>query len=220
MRAEDLLKEVNGILVIDLLQYVQFLDNKYGHCFKDPEPGIYFLNKVDPVIVPEQKVYTRAGLKKGTPLSVLENIKESIIDADGNTIIPAYIMERQRKFLSTEPNLPVRAIKLASIVVEEYVDSLLTYTTPQDFISRAKEHLIDEGFSLYENGYMEAACQRIISEVANFIGADIWNFYFFETRNTDLIITKACDFRIYDWTLIQEERREIARQKEEYSLNS
>ncbi len=219
MKPNDLLKEINGILVVNLLDYIYPMADKFGHLFKDPEPGIYMLNNVDPVISAGMKVYTRKSREEDTALDNIDNIVDDIIDIDGRIIIPAPIMLKKRKYLSPTPSIPSRPLKVAKLIVEEYVDSMLAHGNPTDYETLAEEHLTEEGMVLFREGYFEATCSRLISEVARFIGSDTWNFYLFDLNNTDLMITKSCDYRVYDWTLIQEERAEMRRQEEEAKLN-
>lgn len=215
MKSEELLKEVHGFLSVNLLDYIEKLDRKYNKYFLPPEEGIYLLNRVEPIIKAGQKCYTAQGIKNNQPITNLSDIENDVFDENGVIIIPAFLMKRKSKNLSNVPNLPVNAIKIAYLLIDEYIDSLLPYTDARDWESLYKSYLTPEGIVLWKEGYLESAVSGLVNEIGRFISIDIWNYYFIELRNFDMMVTKSCDFRIHDWTLIQEERREIIKQKEE-----
>lgn len=200
MESTAILNEVKEILVVDLLHHGLLINEKFSHAFVDPEPGIYILSNNTPAIRQGQKVYSRQSFRDKKPLEALDGVVSDILDETGAVIIPAWVMQKPGKFISTKPHRPVRAMDVLEIVIQEFIDSHLLYTEAQDFNEKAKPYIKEEFFNLLENGYIESACRDVLREISFFINADNWSLYFTQRQGTDLIITKGADWRVYDWT--------------------
>lgn len=212
MESDRLLKEVEKVLVVDLMQYTGLLHKKYGECLVKPDDGIYMVGATEPIIKAGQVVYSESSFKTQTPLKSLDDVVEGIVDGDGASIISPAFMRHRKKFLHTKPTLPIREIQIASIVADDYIDSMLPYSPARETYAGLREHIKPEYHYLIEEGHIEAALTKLISEVSCFVGSNIWNIYFFELNRTDLIIKRSVDFRVYDWTRKLEE--------EAFDLNS
>lgn len=205
MESDRLLKETKAVLIVNLMDYLRELIDNYEHIFKDPEPGIYLVGETIPVLKASQPYYSETSFKTQTMITSLDDLDEPILDEDGATIIPAYIMRRKTKMLSSKPTLPVRALQIAFETIQDQVDEMLPHTAPREYGLAVKAHIQPDAYALVDDGYLEASLSKLIRDVSMFVGCDIWNLYYFKLHKTDLIIEKSCDYRIYDWTLKKEQ---------------
>jgi hypothetical protein len=202
--AAQLLQETQEVLIVNLLDYVRKLDVNYGHLFKPVESGIYVSHQMKPIVGSKTLCFTEKGFKTHTPLKNLDHVEEAVLDEHGEILIPAYMMARKKKFLMTAPNIPVRAICVAELLVREWLDSVLMHRPTTTYEEEISEHFVPEARSLIEQGYIERTCSRLMNELAGFVKCDTWNIYNIRLRNTDLIVEKQVDWRIWDWTRQQE----------------
>lgn len=208
MESNAILNVVKEGLVIDLSRHAIKLHQKYGECFKDPEPGVYILNKNYPVIYPGSNYYSRSSFKSKTPLQDLNGVKEDILNEYGKVIIPRWVMENPKRYIRNKPNLPVREIDVLELLIRDYVDSLLAFNEPEDRSEKYDRLIKPEFRYMQTEGYLEAAAREIIDMVSVFVGADVWNMYDYKRQQSDLTVLKGEDWRIYDWTLQKEKETE------------
>lgn len=220
VESDLLVHHTNEVLVLDMMNYVQRLNTKYGKYFIDPEEGIYVVNRTTPLLTSKSAYYTQKGYAQRVPLTSLDNVKEAVVDENGAVIIPQYMMLRKDKFLRATPNLPVRAIQIAELIAKEYIDSMLPHVAPYDYQSDLLKLVKPAGRALVRDGYFESICRRMIVDISLFVRADIWNLYFYRQDNTDLIVQKGVDYRIWKWTKEQEEKQEKALARENEIRNS
>lgn len=208
MESNAILNVVKEGLVIDLSRHAIKLHQKYGECFKDPEPGVYILNQNYPVIYPGSNYYSRSSFKSKTPLQDLNGVKEDILNEYGKVIIPRWVMENPKRYIRNKPNLPVREIDVLELLIRDYVDSLLAFNEPEDRSEKYDRLIKPEFRYMQTEGYLEAAAREIIDMVSVFVGADVWNMYDYKRQQSDLTVLKGEDWRIYDWTLQKEKETE------------
>jgi hypothetical protein len=182
------------------MEYIGNLRRKYSDCFMPPEPGLYVVGSTTPIIKAGQIVYSETSYKSMQPITSLDEVNEAVVDSEGRVIIPAQFMRHKKKMLRTEPVFPVRALNVASIIAEDFIDSSLPYTEPDVSNTRVYEHIKPEYHYLIDEGYIEGSLQRLINDTSLFVNSKLWNIYFFEQHSTDLVIKQSVDYRVYDWT--------------------
>ena len=206
MTSSDLLLDVQEVLVLNLSDYIFELNNKYEKLFKPPPEGIYLVNTTRPILKEGQPYFRISDKNKNNPLESLDKVEEAIVDENGTIIIPAYIMARRDKMLLAKPNLPLRAYEIAKLIVQEWFDDFLMHKPTMPYTNEIMEHVLPEGLYYVENNFIERACSSLINQIAKFAKANNWNIYEIKLRNTDLIVERLIDYRIYQWTLNKEQQ--------------
>lgn len=206
MESDCLLKETKAVLVLNLFDYIHDLIDKYNHTFIDPDPGIYLVGSDIPLLKHNQAYYSESSYLTQTPISSLDDVEEPILNQDGEIIIPKYIMLRKDKMLSSTPFLPVRAFQIVYALVQHVIDQVLPYTPAKDYQKDILQYVKPEFHHLVTEGYFESILYKLINDIYMFIGSDNWNIYYIKSQRSDLIIEKSIDYRVYDWTLQQEQQ--------------
>lgn len=198
MNISDLLNP-KEVLVLNLLDYISELDIHYSSYFADPYPGIYIANKVEPVLLPNTVYYTDDGIRFTLEDFEIDKYTGSVTDEYGNMLLSRYVMSMQKSFLSKTPTLPVFAIKIAHIYALSVVDDATPYVRDKTKTTEAIRYLKPGGYIYVYNGMFSIALDELLKTISEFINNDIWNIYFIKLNNTDLIIEKSIDYRIYEW---------------------
>jgi hypothetical protein len=188
------------VLVLSLLDFIHELVSEYSVAMKDPEEGIYLRNDVRPVIKVGRCFYSESSYRTMTPLTYLDGIDEAILDENGQIILPRFVMKRKHQLLLVKPSIPSRAIQLAFNLVGMYIDETVKYRTSEIYRELVLEQLRPEYTYLLGDGNIELVCQKLISRVAEFMGEDLWAVYFIRLINTTLVVEKAADYRVIEWT--------------------
>ncbi len=187
--------------VVDAVPTAIYLESVMGEAAKPAPTGVYLKNSIAPVIVPGKQYMQRVKNKTGFEDRSIGNIDEvvgNVYTLDGELVLH----KSQIKEISLIPQLPVIGIRLltdmAKAVVVEESSWLKGASVPTSKILR----------DYLQPHYLEDIdlCDRIMSasfdfrhSIRNYIGKDGWIMHFVKSRNTDIIVEKSCDYRIYDW---------------------
>jgi hypothetical protein len=198
------LLEPQATIIIQLMDFIPRLQDRYQAMFLDPEPGIYMLNGTEPLLK-KGYYYTPSSYASQTPITKLDDIKESILDSTSSIIIPQYVMQNKKRFLSAVPRVPVRALQTASLLVKIRIQELVRHEW-----SPIRKHSILAPFkpeckAKVDYDEIENLCQDLIAVVDDFIADRVWHVYFVTNNATDLTIDRAEDFRIIDWTRLKQQ---------------
>jgi hypothetical protein len=193
-------------LRLDPLPVATMVEAVVGDYLLAPERGIYFRGKLDPVMK-EGETYHQYRLIKGVKSVesfIVKEIKEldtkmPVLDLDGNIAVTP----NQIPFLTYEPVLPIRGMKIVEAAVLDIIDSygsrdaqrclsnpLLTYVNhiALDFIR--EEALVDQ---------ITGIVAGIRAEVRNFCGDNRWLIHFVRRDRMTLFIEKSIDWRIVEY---------------------
>jgi hypothetical protein len=184
--------------------------------FLRPAPkGIYSINRVEPVMVDGIEYFTKK-IKNGklvkTVVSNLGNLTECIYtevfskngspEGVDKVVIPKAFMLNKEKYLSSEPILPYRGIKLVKDLANVQIDNFIRYPSSRQHV----EDLIQKNLiALDENLLDQITCdiKHIYSsteeELNSFLGRHNWNLYFIRTENTELKIERSIDWRAFEY---------------------
>lgn len=201
MQADSLFSLVSGLMNFSILESAVKLEQAYRDYFWDPEPGVYYINGVEPIIKKHTKetYYTPQSYQENLPITDYGAVKTDVINEYGKIIIPAYVMQNQHKFLTMSPKLPINSLKLIKCALNQYIiDSTMPYDYNPDAVL-ITELLNEEGILLYEEGAMEVYYERYINAISDFVGDDLWHIYFVKLNNTSIIVEKTVDYRIWSW---------------------
>lgn len=191
--------ETEGMLLLNLLDYVQELEFNFGRYFIDPEPGIYFIDSLIPVIRPDCLYYTQASYATQTPITNLDRYNEPILNEIGEIVIPMSVMRNKARYLTSKPTLPQRAIQIAAHLASAYFEELAPYKHVRRAREEIRKLLKPEAWHYLDDGYLDLSCERLLRALGHFVNDGVWNIYFTRLVNTDLIVEKSTDYRIMQY---------------------
>lgn len=199
----DALLQPRQVVVIDLMNYVGLIESMFN-AFIPPEPGIYIPSNIEPVLRPNQPFFSESSYLQQIPLASLDNVYENILDQNGAVVIPRYVMCKQRQLLRNAPTLPAQPIRAVYGLCGDFINQHLKYSVGNHYEIYVSRLLRDDYQYLHKEGYLERALTPLMQEIARFMGEDDWCIYNLTLRNTSVVIEKASDYRIVEWTLQQE----------------
>lgn len=198
IRSDTLLQPI-AVFIVNLMDFASMLNIHFGHCFIDPQPGIYFVNQTEPILKPNQNYFTDSTYRSQTPITSLDNVRENVLDENGLVVIPDYILKQQKKYLRPVPSIPVRSIEFLHRVAQQFIASNVVH----QHCSYCERDLYDlvrpEFHYLVSDGTLEAGCRGLLDQLHYFMNGDVWNLYYLSRQGTDLCVEKSIDFRIYEW---------------------
>lgn len=209
------LLEPRASLVIPLLEYIPRLQDHLGAYFLPPEPGIYVMNDIVPLLQ-TGRYYAESQYPLQIPLTELDTVREAVVDDSGMVVIPRYVMQHKHRFLSPVPKVPVRAIQTAVLLIKIRISRRVRHDwnlTPETMIGNYLQPVYRSRVRYDE---LEELCFELIKLVDDFIDHHVWSIFFVNRHQHDVIIDRAEDFRIVDWTRQQSEHW----QRETYRLQS
>lgn len=204
--ASELLLRTTQTLMVDAVQELQYLLNNYPEVLMDNPKGVYQVGHLFPVLKEGEYYYTRAGLKKGTPIKDLDKVNEAVFDRNGLLLINDFAMKHKRQFLSNESSISKAGLHAVYCFINKKIEDNCAYSRfrryEEQFLMCFKpeyHHAIRQGeidVDLMFGGLSE----RINSYIQN----EPWTIYFVKKISTLILVEKTVDFRIYDWTLQKE----------------
>lgn len=213
---EELIKENKQVIVIDLLDQVLGIEEvPYLTALLDPEPGLYVVGDIEPILKKSENYYLRSKLVvapyNGTAMAgmvfydqspkvedyaAIAQIKDDIVDENGRVVISHKDLRTKGKYFRQEPTLPAVAIKMAIVLVQNYLNSLCRDTHVR-FVSYSVESLVKkEHMEMALSDEFIAAYSTLINKVMDFVDKDNWHIYYLKVKGTALIIEKTVDHRV------------------------
>lgn len=211
-------------LVVDLLDFAIKLDDDELQDSLIPAPeGIYTPGSTKPMFLADRVYYIGEpylnNVVIGANLLKIPNseITGDIYQADGRgrkvdvkLVIKASAFLKAKKYMTDHPTIPVPEINLAAAVAVGYIDTIC----PHSGITASGLHINDcikrEGTMLMERGVPEACFSEMLDKIMTFVGDDTWNLYAANVQNTNLIVSKGVDWRIYCYYRDRFEKQERA----------
>jgi len=202
LKQVDYLFDRYAIYTADLSEQIYLIRKKYGKHIKDPELGIYWVDKIKPIVKITDRVYRQSDYEKQLcfDIKLLDSLDEPLLDKDANTLLPKGIVDNKDIFLKLEPNLDARAIEIITIVVKNYISSLVLHNAYETPLAELKNHLKESGHYLIEKGVLQEACLPLLEDIDYFVGHHQWNIYMTEIESIRLHVSRCIDYRIMDWT--------------------
>jgi hypothetical protein len=196
----DLLATPQARWVVDLLPYAYDLHRIYGKYFRPPEPGIYRVNGVTPVLYYDRQYFVPSCLTQ--PIQALAGVMEDILDDQFNVVLPKSVVARKELLLTERPTVPVRALGVLQALI-------LTHFYKRDYGNLLGQQLTEAGIEAYREHQIDFRDQleSLYDLLTDFIGEDIYHLYEITFHEMDVYLDKLVDYRIYEWTLAQEAAR-------------
>lgn len=192
--------EVQDRLILDISPYAGMFENACeGHLLPAPK-GIYLNGTLEPVMVDGQAYYTYDRTET-IPMTDINKNDRAVYNEAGKCVITSLQARRKAFFLSNEPFLPYRGIKIVETMVNDQIDSFVLYR-------RNRRNLFSELTKQFAPGVdvndqfgndLESIYKDLQSDVANFLNNHSWNLYFARMKNNMLHIERSLDYRAYCW---------------------
>lgn len=207
MSAYDLLVP-SSVIILPILSYAVLVEQQWGDCLVEPSPGIYKTNTLDPVIPAGLELFYRGPEISGNyplhPLTDFDNYVGDVYNKKGTLILTAGTMRNKDKCLLPAPMLPVSALKIVKLLVENYIVTRQPHVKHNPY-GRQIDKLIKPGYDyLMDEGYLDTTCVGLIAQIETFIGKDINHLYFTKLKLFDILVEKTIDYRIFEWELLQD----------------
>lgn len=197
----QVLNHVEEVLVIDLMEHVTSMEEKYIDALIDAPKGLYIVGNIEPLLLDSNTYYPKSlypnPKRRIAGLTDLVSYSDDIVNAQGETVVTLKDLILKAKFLKQEPTVPVIAIKAAISVVEQYLTSSSWYTKRSHPQHRLEFLVRSEFQDMVVNDEYFDVFQRLRKQVMSFVGDDQWNIYFTKVKGTNLIVEKSIDYRIY-----------------------
>lgn len=208
---------VEAKIHLDLEDIARRIEYEFADYLLLPPKGIYIGNKVEPVMIDEGKYYTIEtinGIVTRTPVNDITNLKTGVyteIKSLDKVVIPKTYMLNKQKYISSEPILPYRGIKILEGFVQNQIDAFVKYRK----VSKSKHDIVAQHFLNTNGDEFDNAVAISIAlygdlhdSIRSFMGLHNWHLYFTQFKDTKLTIEKSIDWRAYKWLCHVEECKE------------
>lgn len=200
--------DTHKVIIVNILDYVYELDTKLFDKFKEPPTGFYVGTQVEPAVMLDSnlrvdKIYiksTDGGLTEVT--GDISELKDTIYSEDGRVLINSRVMANKDKLLAHYPQLPYRAVRIATLFAKHTLCDLIGEETTE-ITEELRAEFIEMTDKDFDNLFWSpvkasvSACLRDLREcVVSLVGFDVNNLYKIELENTSLSLLKGPDRRI------------------------
>lgn len=206
--AADLLTSPTEVRVYDIYPFAEAIMRDSDKWLRESPKGIYIRYRPDPIMSINKHYITPSGNSIKTLEDVI-NSQEDIYEVRKTKPPLKVYSPTQRHLLSLEPPYPTPALNLITSLIISYVEMKFSR-------ARIEYHLTPIGFEAYKGGDFdpELYLAPLLDSIDLFIGNDIYHIYEIHRGGARLHIQKYVDFRIYEWHLQQDQRKERLRRCE------
>lgn len=209
--ADLMLLNVENMLILDTQFSIARLTREYPHWFNDPEPGVYTLSSLDPVIK-KDVVYYHGSINQDEPVifdhtPTIDDItiyKKGLFHEDGLVVLSPAVIQNAKRLLRNESFVSKAAFTVIEYIIRDAINNSIAYgdTVHREmcFPFEYKHYLTQEGQDAYAEGQFENMCEGLLIQAVSFVSERPWSIYFTRPSGSDLIIERLIDYRIYDWT--------------------
>jgi len=199
------LLDASEVLVVDLLSEVMRWDeDPYIVGLVEAEHGIYLPGSVEPVMRLGGQYRTTKGFMI-TDFDQIYSLKDPIVDQDGEIVITPDKLRKLKRYITTTPQTPATAVKVAISIINNYLYNLSQYTSTPRGPYKLERLVKDEYEHLIHEEAYDILMDDLIMSIQSWVGKDQHFIYFTKTVGTTLVIEKTIDFRVYDWYRIHQE---------------
>lgn len=197
---------IEDCIILEGYSSALMLENILGPALIDPEPGLYKPNDITPCVRLNGTFFSFDPRKisiseQYKPIFSIDDIEGVVVDADTRTVLTNAVTARKNEILSTRPSLPAVGLQLVKTLVDYDVNSRLMFNRSLEWHTRRFAENFKDDPSIY--GITVEAVLDYLSfintNINQFVGNNIWNYYFVSIRGTDILIEKGADYRICEW---------------------
>lgn len=197
--------------MLSVLSYAAIIEQTYGDYLLPPQPGIYKYGDLNPSIYNGRSYYVQR--KNGNeviriPVTDFNTVEETVVDEMDKIIIPAFMMKNKSKNLFNEPTIPARGAKIIKLLIEHHLIRSSPWARKGNYVEKMCAFFKPDHVDIVEEMYLERLCESLLCQVEEFVGGDNWNIYFVDFKGLDICISKCIDYRIYEWTMQENQKRE------------
>ena len=189
------------VLFLSIIQSAYFIKDTYGDRLIEPVQGIYTPNSLDPVITPNGHFYTRDEYQRLQEIKDIDEVTTDVINIDGVTVIPAYMMQNKERYLFPTPTIPATEIQLIKCLISRKIGQINPWVKRGMDDRRVLQFIKPGHEDIFINDQLDQSLGVLYDQVTHFIGQDEWYIYFVKLRGVDLVIEKTIDYRVWDWTI-------------------
>lgn len=209
MSAYDLL-QAQAFLPIDAAEESIYIIKNFPEILKENPKGIYIVGKVDAVMTNGNAYFTKEGLELNVPITDMERITENVFNAQGQLVVPGFIMRSKRKYLRNESTYSYFGIKAVFYYIQRIIESHSAHTTSRRyhdlFLNCFKPEYREKIFN--QDIDIDYYLNRLHDKIMSFIEKDPWIIFLVKQLGSVCLVEKTIDYRIFDWTLNRERERE------------
>lgn len=210
--SQDLLQPVS-LFIEPITHYAELVESQFKSMLVPPPAGVYRYGDVVPVMRADKRYFVQKKTNSGVflePITDLSKVEESVVDETGKLVLSAHYMKNKQQYLSNAPTIPSRGLEIIKCLIDDHIAKICQWSESQGYYNRLCSFFVSREavMELIDEFMLESLCSPLIVRVNQFIGDDVWNIYFTKLQAVDLRIEKCIDYRIYDWTQIQQEKKE------------
>lgn len=195
---------IEAAIILPILAQASILEANFGNILIPPKPGLYTPGRTEPVFTPSGEYYTKDLLRQewvrvnNNALFSFE-IKEAVYSSTGTMLMNQRSMSAAKQMLSYHPTVPTRGITLIKAVVDNKIMSWCPWAktgyTERSILTHFRPNITPE--TIIDD--IEVLLTDTISRLSEFVGDDVWNYYFIKFVGYDLVVEKGQDHRLCEW---------------------
>ena len=208
--SSEILTPIN-IQMLAILPYASIIEQTYSDYLLPPKQGIYKFGDLKPSIYNNRMYYVQQKMGNTVirvPVTDFNTVEDTIVDEMDRIVIPSFMMKQKTKYLFNTPTIPARGAEIIKLLIEHHLASTSSWANKGNYIEKMCSFFKPENSEIVEELFLQRLCESLLCQVSNFVGNDSWNVYFVKFLGLDLCIEKCIDYRIYDWTLKEQQRLE------------
>lgn len=191
---------LEAVLTTDISYYASLIENICADKLMPPPKGIYRSGQLEPAMVDGVQYYTVNGINL-EPFTDINKVEKTVVNEEGNCILPSTVIRNKKKLLSNEPFLSYRGSKIVFILVQDQLDAFAQYRRSRpDCYAKISSHFV-KGVNVYDEyaSQIEHIYDELNKEIGLFLGNKSWNMHFATLKNSILKIERGIDYRAYQW---------------------
>jgi hypothetical protein len=198
-------------LIVDVEDIANELELMFGADLLPAPKGIYSITDIDPVMVDGVRYLTRVTVgKKNGPLvefTDIDKLTTPVYNEAGECIISQITIDNKDRLLSNRPLRPYRGIKIARILFDRKIDETIAWRKRAgNHFVKIKQHLLPDTWLDEElEQYLLQFTMRLNETLGELMLRHEWNVYFITQRGSKLTIERGEDYRVIEWTRLNEE---------------
>jgi hypothetical protein len=195
--------QIEAAIILPILAQASILEANFSNLLIPPKLGLYAPGKVDPTFTPSGEYYVKTPMQGWRRVENSElfsfNIVDAIYNASGEMLANYQMMKEAKRVFSTSPTIPVRGIALTRAVIDNKLMSWCPWAktgyTVRTILTQFRPNITPE--TIVDD--IEVLLMDTLGRLGNFVGDDVWNYYFVKFTGYDIIVEKGKDSRLCEW---------------------
>lgn len=206
---------VEELFTIDLETIAVDLEIAIEEYIKPSPDGIYIKSKLEPIMVDGNEYYTKVN-DNYIPVEDINLLTSAVYNKEYKVIIPTTFIKNKTNFISNQSFLPYRGIKITEVILKDYINEILQYTSSnRNIVNKILCHLnIDVNDELLKENLLLKIDDVLLETkhvIRKFISRHDWYIYTPRLKDKVFKLEKNMDFRVYEWYRMQESENDSER---------